>query len=151
MQGNLRQQGAVPQRIPMVNNRRPRVVNIPRRQNEIPQHMGGMNIPPAVNLVRNYQEQHGGRGPQGYQGGHRGPVINQAGRAPGGAQQLPVQRIDRNLQNAQINYQQGPYQIPRFAPNINVVPPRFQAAARGGYGPAQVQPFRQPQPYRAQP
>ena len=30
-------------------------------------------------------------------------------------------------------------------------PPRIQAAAMGGYGPAQVQPFRQPQPYRVQP
>ena len=32
-----------------------------------------------------------------------------------------------------------------------MVPPRIQAVAMGGYGPAQVPPFRQPQPYSVQP
>ena len=105
MQGDPQQQRVAPPRIPMLNNRRPRVVNILRRQNVIPHHMGGMNVPPAVDLGRYYQEQQRGRGPQGHHGGHLGLGVNQMQRAPGGAQQLPVQGIDANLQNLQINHQ----------------------------------------------
>ena len=154
MQGNLRQQGAGPPRLPVVNNRRQRVANIPRGQNLIPQALRRMDIPPAVNLRRNHQEQQWGRVPQENQGGRLGLGINRAGRAPGGAQQLPVLGNVRNLQNEQINHQrpgQGQYQIPRFAPNINMVPPRIRANAMGGYGPIQGPPLRQTYPYRVQP
>ena len=156
MQGNQGQVGAFRPHQPIGLNRRLAAGNIPGGQNVAHQQAGRSNIPPAVNMWQNNQQEQRNpahfripRGPQGQQANW-----NIRPRVNFGIPQHPIQPGHANIQHGQNQLGRPVLQqnrVPRQGPNINRGLPWIQPPVLQGYGQGRDHNIYQPQVLRGNP